>query len=102
MSNQMQIQQTLKGNGSVRISTYDDAAIKAIPYTPAFLANIPVAVGKPTIPEAAKIADATAQRLSDILTGKDSPQDGLNKLALDIQRLLGEAPVSGSRGVMND
>jgi multiple sugar transport system substrate-binding protein len=89
LSNQMQIQQTLKGGDSLRASTYDDPAVKAIPYTPAFLASIPIAIAKPTIPEATKIADATAQHISDILTGKDSPQDGLNKLALDIQKLLG-------------
>jgi ABC-type glycerol-3-phosphate transport system substrate-binding protein len=85
----MQIQQTLKGGDSLRASTYDDPAVKTIPYTPAFIASIPIAIAKPTIPEATKIADATAQHISDILTGKDSPQDGLNKLALDIQKLLG-------------
>ncbi len=89
LSNQMQVQQALKGNGSLRISTYDDPAVKAIPYTPTFLASVPIAIAKPTIPEASKIADATAQRISDILTGKDSPQSGLDKLALDIQKLLG-------------
>ena len=35
-------------------------------------------------------AEATAQRISDILTGKDSPEAGLDKLALDIQKLLGD------------
>ena len=90
LSNQMQVQQALKGSGSLRISTYDDPAVKAIPYTPMFLASIPIAVPKPTIPEASKIAEVTAQRVSDILTGKDSPQDGLDKLALDIQKLLGD------------
>jgi multiple sugar transport system substrate-binding protein len=89
LSNQMQVQQALKGSGSLRISTYDDPAVKAIPYTPTFLASVPIAIAKPTIPEASKIADATAQRISDILIGKDSPQAGLDKLALDIQKLLG-------------
>jgi multiple sugar transport system substrate-binding protein len=89
LSNQMQIQQALKGSGSLRISAYGDPAVKAIPYTSTFLASVPIAIAKPTIPEASKIADATAQRISDILTGKDSPQTGLDKLALDIQKLLG-------------
>lgn len=89
MSTQVQVQQALKGSASLRRSTYDDPAVKALPYTPTFLASVPIAVGKPTIPESTRIADATSQRISSILIGKDSPQAGLDKLALDIQKILG-------------
>jgi multiple sugar transport system substrate-binding protein len=88
LSQPMQIQQTLQGNGSVRVSTYDDPRTKAIPSTPLFLASVPIAKSKPTISAATKIADATQRRISDILQGKDSSQTGLDKLALDIQQLL--------------
>lgn len=89
LSQQMQVQQTLKGNGSIRVDTYDDLGVKAIPSTPIFLASIPIAISKPTIPESTKIADATQQRLSNILLGKDSPKAGLDKLAVDLHQILG-------------
>jgi multiple sugar transport system substrate-binding protein len=89
MSGQVQIQQTLDGSSSIRKSAYDDPAVKGKPYTPAFLASVPIAKEKPTIPEASQMTEAAEQRLSDIVTGKESPQSGLDKLALDLQKILG-------------
>lgn len=89
MSAQVQIQQTLMGSNSVRESTYEDPRVKQIPYTQTFLASIPVAKEKPTIPESATMTEAAEHRLSEIVTGKESPQSGLDKLALDLQQILG-------------
>ena len=89
MSAQVQIQQTLMGGDSVRKSTYEDPGVKELPYTQTFLASVPVAKEKPTIPEASQMTEASVRRLSEIVTGKESPQSGLDKLALDFQQLLG-------------
>jgi multiple sugar transport system substrate-binding protein len=89
MSAQVQIQQTLMGGDSVRKSTYEDSGVKELPYSQTFLASVPVAKEKPTIPEASQMTEASVRRLSDIVTEKESPQSGLDKLALDFQQLLG-------------
>jgi multiple sugar transport system substrate-binding protein len=89
MSNQVQVQQTLQGGGSLKKSTYDDPKVKDIPYTSTFLSAIPVAKLKPTIPEAALMTEAMEVHLSEIVRGKTSPKAGLDSLALDIQRILG-------------
>lgn len=94
MSAQVQIQQTLMGSDSIRKSTYDDPKVKLIPYTRTFLASIPIAKEEPTIPEDATMIGSAERRLSEIVNGKESPQSGLDKLALDFQHLLGsKAPM---------
>jgi multiple sugar transport system substrate-binding protein len=89
MSDQVQVQQTLDGSSSIKTSVYDDARVKEKPYTSAFLASVPIAKEKPTIPEASQMTEAAERRLSEIVTGKESPQSGLDKLALDLQNILG-------------
>jgi ABC-type glycerol-3-phosphate transport system substrate-binding protein len=89
MSAQVQIQQTLNGSTSIRKSVYEDSRVKEQPYTPVFLASVPVAREKPTIPEASQMTEAAERRLSEIVTGKESPQSGLDKLALDLKNILG-------------
>ena len=89
MSADVQVQQTLKGGASTRASTYDSPAVRAIPYTPIFLASIPVARPKATIPESAEMTEATERRVADIVSGRTSARTGLNHLALDLQRILG-------------
>jgi multiple sugar transport system substrate-binding protein len=89
MTVQVQDQQTLHGSSSVRKSTYDNPAVTALPYTSAFVASVPVAKGKPTIPESPEMTEAMEHRVSDIVSGKTSPQTGLDNLALDLQRILG-------------
>jgi ABC-type glycerol-3-phosphate transport system substrate-binding protein len=89
MSAQVQIQQTLNGSSSARISTYDEFKVKDLPYTSTFMASVPVAIPKPTIPESADMTDAMERHLSDIVNGRNSPQAGLDSLALELQRLLG-------------
>jgi multiple sugar transport system substrate-binding protein len=89
MSESVQVQQTLKGSSSLRDSTYEKAAVQQQPYTSAFLASVPIAKPKSTLPEASRMTEAEEQRLSDIVTGKESPQSGLDKLALDLQQILG-------------
>ena len=73
----------------IRESTYEDPGVKDLPYTRTFLASVPVAKEKPTIPEASQMTEAAERRLSEIVTGKESPQSGLDKLALDFQQILG-------------
>ncbi len=89
MSDQVQTQQTLDGSASIRKSVYENPRVKEQPYTSAFLASVPIAREKPTIPEQAQMAEAAERRLSDIVTGKESPQSGLDKLALDLKSILG-------------
>lgn len=89
MSNQIQIVQTLNGSSSIRKSVYQDPGVKEKPYTAAFLASIPIAKEKPTIPEASQMTEAAERRLSEILSGKESEQSGLDRLALDLHQILG-------------
>jgi ABC-type glycerol-3-phosphate transport system substrate-binding protein len=89
MSDQVQIQQMLKGSSSIRKSAYEDSRVKGKPYTPTFLASIPVAREKPTIPESSQMTEAAERRLSEIVTKKESPQSGLDQLALDLEKILG-------------
>jgi multiple sugar transport system substrate-binding protein len=89
MSAQVQIQQTLNGSTSIRKSVYEDSKVKEQPYTPVFLASVPVAREKPTIPESSQMTEAAERRLSEIVTGKESPQSGLDKLAFDLKNILG-------------
>jgi multiple sugar transport system substrate-binding protein len=89
MSEQVQVQQTLKGGASIRESTYDDPNVKAIPYASTFLASVPVAISKPTIPESAAMIDAMEKHVSEIVAGGTSARSGLDALALDLQHILG-------------
>jgi len=89
MSVQVQLQQTLKGGASVRKSTYDDPNVEAIPYTSTFLASVPVAKFKPTIPESAAMTEAMERHVSEIVGSRVSAQAGLDSLAVDLQHILG-------------
>jgi multiple sugar transport system substrate-binding protein len=90
MSDQVQTQQTLDGSSSIRKSVYDDSSVKAKPYTAVFLSSIPIAKEKPTIPESPAMTEAAEVRLFAIVTGKESAQSGLDKLALDLKNILGD------------
>lgn len=90
MSLQVQDSQTLHGNSSLLRATYDNPAIKALPYTPAFLASLPIGIPKPTIPESDQMTQAAVGRLTGILTGKSSAQQGLDSLALDFKQIFGD------------
>ncbi|HET6219315.1 MAG TPA: extracellular solute-binding protein [Acidobacteriaceae bacterium] len=89
MSDQVQTPQTLDGSNSIRESVYGNSRVKGMPYTAAFLASIPIAREKPTIPESSQMTEAAERRLSEIVTGKESPRSGLDKLALDLKNILG-------------
>jgi len=90
MSAPVQVQQTLKGSSSARKSTYDNPSVRELPYTSAFLASVPVAKAKPTIPESAQMTDAMVRHLSDIVNRRYPAQEGLDDLALELQRILGD------------
>jgi ABC-type glycerol-3-phosphate transport system substrate-binding protein len=87
-SQPVQVAQTLRGSSSVRKSTYDDAAVEKLPYTTAFLASVPIAKPKPTVPESDAMTQAAVKRLYEIVSGKSSAQQGLDALALDLQSIL--------------
>ncbi len=89
MSAQVQDQQQLHGNSSTRKSTYDNPAVLARPYTSAFAASIPIAKVKPTIAQSAEMTEAMERRLFEVISGKSSAQAGLDSLAVDLQRILG-------------
>ncbi len=87
-SQPVQVAQTLRGSSSVRKSTCEDRAVQKLPYTPAFLASVPVAKAKPTVPESDAMTQAAVKRLYEIVSGKASAQQGLDALALDLERIL--------------
>lgn len=89
LSRDVQIQQTLNGGASALRSTYEDPRVKAIPYVPVFLESILIGIAKPTIPESAQITEIMQKGLSEILAGKTGPQAGLNAMAVEVQRILG-------------
>ena len=89
MSAQVQVQQTLHGSSSVSKSTYNNPAIIALPYTSTFVASVPVAKPKPTIPESAEMTESMEHYLAEIVSGRTSAQAGLDRLALEFQGILG-------------
>ncbi len=89
MSARVQDQQQLHGSSSIRKSTYDDPAVVALPYTSSFLASIPVAKAKPTIPQSAEMTAAMERRVFEVVSGRSSGQAGLDSLAMDLQHILG-------------
>jgi multiple sugar transport system substrate-binding protein len=89
VSQQVQVAQTLHGSSSVLRTTYDNPAIKALPYTRAFLASLPIDIPKPTIAESDQMTQAAVQHLAAIVSGTTSPQNGLDALALDLKNILG-------------
>jgi multiple sugar transport system substrate-binding protein len=90
MSAPVQERQTLKGGLSVRKSTYDNPEVKQLPYVSAFLAGVPIAKAKPTVVESAQMIAASERRVAEIVSGRSAPQTGLDNLALDLQRILGD------------
>ena len=90
MSPNVQIVQMLRGGDSLRKSTYDALRVKQLPYTAAFLAALPVAEAKPTIPESSQMTDVMVARLSEIVRGKSTPKDGLDRMAVDLKSILGD------------
>jgi hypothetical protein len=63
--------------------------VQALPYTSTFLASVSGAKQKPTIPESAQMTEAMERHVFAIVSGEVSPQNGLDGLALDLQRILG-------------
>ncbi|MGC2398399.1 MAG: extracellular solute-binding protein [Acidobacteriaceae bacterium] len=102
MSDQVQVSQTLHGSNSTRESVYEDAKVKQMSYTAAFLGSVPIAKEKATLPESSPMIDAAERRLSEIVTGKETAKAGLDRLALDLQQILGSKaklryPVHGAQ-----
>jgi multiple sugar transport system substrate-binding protein len=89
MSPEVQIQETLQGSQSPMKATYQDPRVSQLPYTPVFLASVPIAIPKPTIPESARITEVMQRGLYEIVTRKRTPREGLDMLALEIQKILG-------------
>jgi len=89
MSDQVQVSQTLHGSNSIRQSVYEDARVRQMPYTGVFLASVPIAKEKSTLPESSQMTEAIESHLSEIVTGKESAQGGLDKLAHNLQQILG-------------
>jgi ABC-type glycerol-3-phosphate transport system substrate-binding protein len=90
MSDEVQAEQTLQGGGSLRKAVYENPEVKKLPYTEAFLASLPVAKPKPTIPESDEMMAAMQRRVFEIVSGNATPQAGLDGLALDLQGILGD------------
>jgi multiple sugar transport system substrate-binding protein len=89
MSPEVQAQETLKGGESPSKATYEDSRVTKLPYVSAFLASVPIAIPKPTIPESAQMTEVMQRALSEIVTRKRAPKGGLDMAALEIQNILG-------------
>lgn len=89
LSPEVQVQHALKGGASCAPETYTDSRIRSIPYTPAFLAAVPIAKPKPTVPESAQITEVMKRGLYEIVTRRRSPEEGLDSVAIEIQQILG-------------
>jgi multiple sugar transport system substrate-binding protein len=89
MSPEVQAQETLKGGEAPSKATYEDSRVSKLPYVSAFLASVPIAIPKPTIPESARMTEVVQRALSEIVTRKRAPKDGLDTAALEIQNILG-------------
>ncbi|MGH9432492.1 MAG: ABC transporter substrate-binding protein [Terriglobia bacterium] len=89
LSPDVQIAQTLDGSLSPVKATYHDARVRALPYGSAFLEGVPVAIPKPTIPQSPQIVEEMERGLRAIVTRKCSPQQGLDAMAVEIQKILG-------------
>jgi multiple sugar transport system substrate-binding protein len=90
MRKNVQMEQTLKGGASGLQAIYEDPQVRNIPYVPTFLASIPIGKPKPTIPESAQMTEVMQQKLSEIVTKKRTPQEGLDAAGVEIQRILGD------------
>ena len=90
MSPSAQLELTLHGGMSLRKSTYENPRARRLPYAASFLASVDIAEEKPTIPESSRMTDAMVRRLAEIVSGKATPQAGLDRLALDLQGILGD------------
>src|SRR5262249_47767581 len=88
MSPRVQREQTIRGGSSAMKATYDDPAIQRIPYVPTFLASIPIAIPKPTIPESSEITEIMQRGLSEIVSGRKTPKAGLDGIAVAIGKTL--------------
>jgi hypothetical protein len=67
----------------VKVLHKNDRAISA------FLASVPVAREKSTIPESGQMTGAAERRIFEIVSHRNTPRAGLDSLALDLQRILG-------------
>lgn len=88
MSQDVQLEQTLKGGASPRPSVYEKKLVQEIPFMPTFLKCVEVGKVKPTFPESAIITETLVRRLSQILAGELSVDDGLDTAAKDINEIL--------------
>jgi len=89
LSTEVQRAQVLKGSLTAKKAIYDDEDVRNLPYVPTFLSGVPVAVGKPTIPESNEMTEAAVRRIAEIVSGKSTPESGLDDLALDLRGILG-------------
>jgi len=89
LSPEVQIAETFQGGTSPTKATYEDARVRSLPFVSSFLASIPLAIPKPTVPESGQITEVMQKGLSEIVTRKRSPREGLDILALEVQRILG-------------
>ena len=90
MGRDEQVRQTLGGGASPRRSVYDDPDVQAIPYMPAFRACLDSGIAKPTVPESGQMTEVMTNRLSEIVSQKLTPADGLDRMAEDLKAVLGD------------
>jgi len=70
---------------------YDKPEVKQLPYASTFWPAFPALTKtKPTTPESGEMIDASERRVAEIVSARCSPQTGIDNLALDLNRVLGD------------
>jgi multiple sugar transport system substrate-binding protein len=85
----VQLRQTLAGGSSCMKSVYENKDVMAIPYVPTFYSGLSHGIPKPTFPESNQLTEVIQRGLSSIVTKQLSPKAGLDAIAREIKRVLG-------------
>jgi multiple sugar transport system substrate-binding protein len=89
MTPNIQLEQVKNGGASPRQSVYQNKDVAALPFVAAYLKAVDVGKVKPTFPESAAITEALVMRLSEMVNKKVSVNEGLDKAAADLAKMLG-------------
>ncbi len=86
-----QIQQELAGGASARKSVYQDSRVLELPYALPDAQSLAVARNMiDTSPETPQIADIIEAAISDVIADKKTPRQGLDRAAIELNKLLGD------------
>jgi len=95
MGRENQISQEVAGGASARRSVFKNPQVVALPYAEASAQSLVVARSMiDTIPEAPQVSDIIETAVSDVLSGKQSSKEALDRAAIELNQTLGpKAPL---------